>query len=101
MARLLARGDVRELAEQHELKWREKSRQGLRAQHDWEHQPDHNVERALDDGVAEWWKGIQKAPLFWKWKPREVRVALATQELEHMRQYLEYFVSALVPKQAL
>jgi len=101
IARLLQLESVRDLAEQQDLQRCERYRRQLRAHPDWQHQPESNVERALVEGVPEWWKGIVKSALFWRWKPREVRRTLAVQELECLQQYLKTFVTALVPKQAL
>merc|ERR1712107_491211 len=99
IARLLEVENLRDYAEQRELVWREKFRQHLCAQPDWVHRPEQDIERTLEEGLSEWWKGTMKSPLFWRWKPRALRHDLLTQEAEHMQQYLRVLTAALAPKQ--
>mmetsp|Transcript_84343 Transcript_84343/g.239070 ORF Transcript_84343/g.239070 Transcript_84343/m.239070 type:complete len:425 (+) Transcript_84343:92-1366(+) len=101
LVQLLRLDNARDVADRHELKLRDHFRQFLRAHPEWEHQPEWNIDQALEDGIPEWWKGIRKSPAFWRWQPREVRRALAMEEVEYLQQYLMVFVAALVPTHAL
>jgi len=93
-AGLLTEEQVKECVSQQEQTHTEKLRNYLRSRPDFKHRPMDQVEAALEEGVPEWWKGIQKSALFWRVRPRNVRRTLTEQENQNVRQYLELFSSA-------
>jgi hypothetical protein len=95
LARLRDPAQVEELAMEHDGDERrqEKRRQQLRARSEWAHQPQAHIEMALQEGVPEWWKGCKRSALFWRLRPRELRLTLGAQELSCLQQYLDVFVS--------
>jgi len=63
----------------------------------WQHHPPGHIDRVLEEGVEEWWKGILKSSLFWTLKPQRVRLELRIQECEMIQRYLSLCASILLP----
>jgi len=93
-AGVLTEQQVKECVIQQEQAHTENFRKYLRARPDFQHRPLDQVEAALEEGVPEWWKGIQKSALFWRVRPRSLRQTLTEQDDQNVRQYLEIFSSA-------
>jgi len=92
LGRLRTPEEIKQLAEKYvsEDGFREK----LTSASDWQHKPAEAIEAAVEEGVPEWWKGIKKASLFWRFKPRSLRQELQVQELDYLQKYLQTISSA-------
>eukprot|EP00440_Ansanella_granifera_P029212 gb/GFBE01031729.1/.p1 GENE.gb/GFBE01031729.1/~~gb/GFBE01031729.1/.p1 ORF type:complete len:403 (+),score=106.81 gb/GFBE01031729.1/:1-1209(+) len=61
--------------------WRQWTFARLREDPYWAHRPEESVKLAVEEGVEEWWKGVRKSSLFWRFQPAEVKRQLLRQEL--------------------
>eukprot|EP00931_Biecheleriopsis_adriatica_P101582 TRINITY_DN76693_c0_g1_i1.p1 TRINITY_DN76693_c0_g1~~TRINITY_DN76693_c0_g1_i1.p1 ORF type:complete len:424 (-),score=89.81 TRINITY_DN76693_c0_g1_i1:210-1442(-) len=87
--------ELETLIEQRLDEWRERSCARLKEDLKWAHQPDDRIRHAVEEGVEEWWKGIRKSALFWRFQPAEIKRQLLRQELGGVKAYLDELASAL------
>lgn len=97
MARLRTEEDVAALVDAQMEAKREHVRQALRQHPDWTHRPEEHLDTAFEDGVPEYWKGTNKASLFWRFRPRSVSAEVLRQDFENMRRYVAALLAVLRP----
>jgi hypothetical protein len=68
----------------------------LRMQPEWAHRPQADLDKVFEEGLPEWWKGVQKSSLFWRSQPLELKRNLKIQELTNIKAYLESINVALM-----
>merc|ERR1719330_1067720 len=95
LAQLRSDEDVARLVDER-LEWgRTWLYEKLRRSPEWLHRPEAHLAKVYDEGVEEWWKGVLKSSVFWRFQPFAVRKALKKQELSDVQAHLRDLVSAL------
>jgi len=77
------------LVEERLQAWHELSLEKLQADPAWKHRTAEDLRQAVESGVEEWWKGIRKSSLFWRFQPAHVKREIVRQELQGVKAYLD------------
>lgn len=95
VAGLRSDADTEAFIDRHMTTIRPRVYESLRALPEYAHRPEEHLAGAFETGVQEWWKGIIKAPLFWRHRPLSLRRELKSQEIREVRSYLSSLASHL------
>jgi hypothetical protein len=94
--RLRTQEELAQLAESCVSEDMSRFKEKLKSTAGWQHRSAEAIEEAAEDGVPEWWKGIKKNSMFWRFKPRCLRQELQYQELDYLQKYLRLVSSSLL-----